>query len=43
MRDFDISLREKLKEEEFPKREKKGEGTFSEVIDSLKEYFSSNG
>lgn len=41
MRDFDISLWEKLKREEFASRERKRGKTLTDVINSLKIYFSS--
>ncbi len=41
MKSFDISLWEKLKDEEFAKREGERKKTLSDVITSLKKYFSS--
>lgn len=41
MKDFDISLWEKLKREEFSRREKKRKKTLADVLGSLKLYFSS--
>lgn len=41
MKDFDISLWKKLLEEEFSSREKKRKKTLTDVLDSLKSYFSS--
>ena len=41
MKGFDISLWEKIKDEEFAERDRKRKKTLSDTINSLKRYFSS--